>query len=357
MEIIFPEQKRNLICIYIESAETTMQDKENGGIFEHNYIPEMTEIAKQNISFSQSTVIEGASIAPACGWTIAGLVAETSGLPLKLGAYGSSMDNMMGYYDVFLPGAITLGDILKEEGYNNYFMAGSDFEFGGRTAYFSQHGDYEIWDYDSAIVENKIDDDYYVWWGFEDQKLYLYAKEKIISLAKKKKPFNFSMLTVDTHQEDGYVCDLCPTTYSNQYANVWACASKQLDDFLNWVKEQDFYANTTVVVLGDHCSMDSDFFKKMEYNKHTGETKRKVYNAFINSATIPVKEENRLFTTIDMFPTILGSLGVEIEGNQLGLGVNLFSEKDTLAEKYGYDILFEELNKKSQYYEEHILYP
>jgi len=41
----------------------------------------------------------------------------------------------------------------------------------------------------------------------------------------------------------------------------------------------------------------------------------------------------------------------------LALGTNLFSEEPTLAEKYGYDVLFEELDKKSVFYDEKLLYP
>jgi phosphoglycerol transferase len=42
---------------------------------------------------------------------------------------------------------------------------------------------------------------------------------------------------------------------------------------------------------------------------------------------------------MDMFPTTLAALGVEIEGDKLGIGVNLFSDKQTLAEKYGIETL------------------
>ena len=41
----FPEQKRNLIYIYLESAETTFADRANGGDFEQNVIPELTVLA------------------------------------------------------------------------------------------------------------------------------------------------------------------------------------------------------------------------------------------------------------------------------------------------------------------------
>ena len=47
---------------------------------------------------------------------------------------------------------------------------------------------------------------------------------------------------------------------------------------------------------------------------------------------------------------LLAALGVEIEGDMLGLGVNLFSDKKTLTEEYGYDGLEEYLQKKSNYY-------
>lgn len=350
VEIHFPEKKKNLLWIYIESGETSAQNHENGGFFEENYIPEMTEIAKNNISFSQSDLLEGAVAAPGATWTIGALVAETSGLPLKLkGVYGNSMNN----YESFMPGATTMGEILKDAGYHNIFMAGSDFNFGGRVDYFTQHGSYEIWDYYTAIEEEKIPEDYKVWWGFEDQKLYAFAKEELLEAASEDQPFNFSMLTVDTHHENGYLCDLCPDTYKEQYANVWACASKQLNEFLEWVKQQTFYEDTTVVICGDHLSMDSDFYQDVVQYRN----ERKVYNAFINSAVNPAKEKNRKFTSMDFFPTVLASLGAEIKGNRLGLGTNLFSEEETLSEKYGYEYLFSEIEKKSSFYDRKILFP
>ena len=53
-----------------------------------------------------------------------------------------------------------------------------------------------------------------------------------------------------------------------------------------------------------------------------------------------------------MFPTTLAALGVEIEGDRLGIGTNLFSDVETLTEKYGYDKVEEELCKRSEFYTE-----
>ena len=360
VQIVFPEEKRNLITIYVESAETTSMDKANGGIFDVNYMPEMTRIARENISFSHSDKLEGAAIAPACGWTIAGLVAETSGLPLRLyveqgGREGA--DNRMDKFSVFMPGATTLGDILKQEGYRTMFMCGSDLTFGGRRVFYTEHGDYEVCDLLEAWKRGRIPEDYYVHWGFEDEKLYEWAKEELLLLAEGEEPFHFSMLTADTHSPEGYICRLCPDVYEKELENAMLCTSKQLDDFLTWCSEQSFYGQTTIVVLGDHASMAPGFYQKEVLDTHSGNIDRKVYNAFINADAEPVREEYRLFTTLDFFPTTLAAMGVKIEGERLGIGTNLFSGEQTLAEKYGYDDLFGELEKYSVFYNEMIMFP
>ena len=57
-----------------------------------------------------------------------------------------------------------------------------------------------------------------------------------------------------------------------------------------------------------------------------------------------------------MFPTTLYSLGVEIEGNRLGLGTNLYSSEETILEKYGISKVNEEIKKKSKYYDDKFLF-
>lgn len=358
VEISFPEKKRNLIYILLESGETSSQDKANGGQMEVNYTPEMSWIAKSNISFSQNDLLKGAGVAPDCTWTMGAMVGQSSGLPLKLFLNGGSV---MEDYESFMPRILTLGDILEAQGYHNVFMAGSDFAFAGRKNYVTTHGHYEILDYNEAINRGVISADYKVWWGFEDEVLYRWAKEELIELAAKEEPFNFTMLTVDTHAQDGYVCERCRDEYEDQYANVWRCASEQVDEFVKWIQQQDFYENTTVVIVGDHLSMDTDFYVDDGSGWNDYKKDRGVYNAFLN-VTDSVEgigtdiEKNRKFTTLDFFPTMLAAIGIEIEGNQLGLGVNLFSGDETLAEKYGYDFLYAELAKRSVFYEREFLY-
>lgn len=341
VEITFPEQKRNLIYIFLESMETTYADTENGGAFEKNVIPELTTLAQENEDFSgkDDTALNGGYSMPGTTWTMGAMFGQTSGLPLNIPIDANDMDTQ----DNFFPEIITIGDILESAGYSQTLMIGSDATFGGRRNYFTQHGNYNIKDYNYAIEQGWIPEDYKVWWGYEDQKLFDYAKEELQNLAAGSEPFNLTLLTVDTHFEDGYPCEICPTTYGdNQYANVMACSSKQVDEFVKWIQQQDFYENTTIVISGDHPTMDSDFCEDVDED-YT----RKVYTTYIN-AEEDALSSRRVYTTFDNFPTTLGALGVQIEGDRLGLGTNLFSSTQTLVERYGIDMEESELKKKSE---------
>ena len=346
VNLTFPEKKRNLIYIYLESMETTYSDVEDGGGFTYNCIEELTEIARKNEDFSGDTeALNGGRVLPYCSWTTAGIFSQTTGLPLKTRIDSEWISNQ----EHFFPEVTALGDLLETEGYKQIYMLGSKAVFGGREMYFKDHGNYEIKDYDYFVENGDIPEDYYVWWGFEDEYLFKFAKEELTRLAGEEEPFNLTLLTVDTHFEDGYVCGLCDDKYGqNQYANVMSCSSRQVAEFVEWIQQQDFYENTTIIISGDHTTMDSDFCDNVSESYV-----RKTYTAYINAAAEPADPNlRREFTTLDNFPTTLAAMGVEIEGDRLGLGTNLFSETKTLLEEYGYDYMSQEISKESRMMED-----
>lgn len=345
--VSFPEEKRNLIYIYLESMETSYLSTELGGGVENNLIPELYQLALDNVNFSHNDSVGGAYPSSGSTWTIAAMVSHSAGIPLKT---PSAIDgNSFGQDGGFLSGVTSLTDILHDNGYYQALMVGSDATFGGRYQYFSQHGVDRIFDYFTAIEDGIIPEDYYVWWGMEDLYLFQYAKQELPKLAAMDQPFSFTMLTVDTHHVGGYTCQLCGSNYEESYENAIACSSRQVNDFILWLQQQDFYDNTTVVITGDHCSMDFSYFQRCV----TEGFARTIYNCFINAAATPVNTTDRVFTTMDMFPSTLAAMGCTIEGDRLGLGVNLFSTEPTLAEKLGLNVLNAELHKYSSYYAGH----
>lgn len=347
--IEFPEQKRNLIYIYLESMENTYTSIENGGMYTEDRISELAQIAQNNLNFSNTDKLGGALDLKGTQWTIAAMVAHTSGVPLKI----SIGDNDYGKHSSFLPGTYTLGEVLEENGYKNYLLIGSESEFGGRKQYFESHGNYEIWDYISALKEKRMNESQKVWWGYSDNDLFKYAKEQLTEISKNDQPFNYTMLTVDTHFTDGYKCQDCEENFQDQYSNVISCSSKKVSEFIDWIKQQPFYENTTIIISGDHLTMQAQIGEEALKN---GYGERSVYNAIINANEEPIRTTNREFFTIDMYPTTLAALGAKIEGERLGLGTNLFSDKPTLAEEYGVEYMREELEKKSIFYNKKLIY-
>lgn len=353
-KLTFSSKKRNLIYIYVESLESTSIDKQNGGQMAANLLPKLTELSKAGIHFSDtSKEFGGAHQFNGTGWTIAGMVAQTSGLPLKVPVQGNDYANSKD--DKFLPGATTLNDILADEGYQQTILMGSDATFGGRRSYFTQHGNVNIDDYLQAKKDKRIPEDYKVWWGYEDSKLFNYAKEDITNLASKNQPFNFTMLTANTHHIGGFPEKGMPQKYDNQYSNVISFTDTQLAEFITWLQQQSFYDNTTVIIHGDHLSMDANYYKKLGIKDSKRRTFNLILNAPVEDAT-EIKTKNRLYGTYDLFPTTLAALGVKIKGDQLGLGTNLLSNKKTIAEKYGFSHVNDELAQSSKFYNDTFMY-
>ena len=350
-KLTFPKEKRNLIFIYLESIENTFFSKDLGGYFEENYMPDLAQLSKEGISFSHKKSGFGGPLSTfGSGWSVAAMVNMNTGLPMKVPVDGNSY----GAPDNFLPGATTLGDILYEQGYEQSVMFGADAAFGGLNFFFESHGDFNILDHKGVIEQGWLPEHYNVWWGYEDDKLYEFAKTELSRLASLDRPFHFVMETADTHAPDGYLSPNAEKKYNSQYANCIYYSQAEAVKFVRWIQQQDFYENTTIVIIGDHLSMADSFVGDITNYRRT------TYNLFLNLPenlqSIPAEHTfNRKWASFDMFPTTLASIGVEIEGNRLGIGTNMFSDQETIIERDGFSKVNEELKQRSTFYNNNIL--
>ncbi len=347
VKLTFPEKKRNLIHIYVESLENTYSSVEKGGNYTDDLLDPISTMALENVHFSHTTKLGGAKEISGTGWTTGGLVGQSGGIPLLVPLNCKRFSDKQ----PFFPGLTSLGDILKAKGYNLEYLIGSDAAFGGREYYYKDHGDFKIFDLAYARNQGFIEKDYKEFWGYEDRKLFSFAKHEILELAKKDEPFYFAMLTVDTHHPYGYVDKGCIDTYKERLSNVIACDIKELTEFIHWLQAQEFYEDTTVVISGDHLSMAAQYI----HSTYDKQYERTTFNCFLNSVVKPTHPYNRQFLTLDMFPTVLASMGVQIEGERLNLGTNLFSDKKTLIETYGFTYVDKELRKQSSYYKQKLM--
>lgn len=325
--------KRNVVHIYMESVENSYFDKAHGGYDENNYMPDLMALAQEGITFSDTDTFGGPYQTFGTEHSIAAMFAMQTGVPLT--ADYLNLTN--------------LGDIYHDAGYNLEFMLGADVTWGDLNKYYEQHGPWKIFDHQFAVDNGYLPPDYHVWWGYEDDKLYEFAKQEITRLSQDNKPFYFLLENADTHFPDGYVSkNMVDKPFDKQYDNVIFYSQKEVVKFVNWLKEQPYWPNTTVIINGDHRSMDKTFFEGWDPNYH-----RTIFNVILNSGIEKPASSithNREFATWDLFPTYLVASGAEIDGNRLGLGTNLFSGEPTLIEQTSPGFINQEINRDSDWF-------
>ncbi len=343
VKINFPTKKPNLIILFAESFEATYAKTPKHNYFGADLIPNMQKLANENISFSDNEYMGGAYEIDGTQWTQAGLFAQTCGAPIQLPI---NDPNWFHPKDGFFPEAWCLYDIMEKQGYNLVSLIGSNGEFAGMDKFVETHGKQKLLDTNFYAKRDGIKLSLEKTTKLPDTQVFAYAKEALNELKKENKPFVFTLMTLDTHYGTyRFADDVCERKFGpdNNIENVVSCSDKQINEFITWIKAQDFYKDTVVVVLGDHLTMNQRFTKDME---------RRPINIFINTPVAANFTKNRVFTPFDIYPTIVESLGAKIEGHRLGLGTSLFSEIPTLTEgMFTVEEMDIEVRKKSKIYD------
>jgi phosphoglycerol transferase len=328
-KFLFPEKKRNLIIIQVESLE-------NGFLLAdyENLIPGLSSLLKQNALCQKDKIcfIEQMNGAE---YTKAATVAYTTGLPYLILTKNRNSADFAKH--------IALGDILNVAGYKNYVLYSSDKSFANMGKFFEKHGDFEVYDYYYFRENNYLPHkNYKLRWGFEDSLLYNFARLKLNQIAKIDVPFLFYIQTMDTHMPL-FLAEGKPIKYGSKFKTVLEQMSIELYDFVLWLKEQEWFENTSVAIFGDHAFMET-------IHEITGEHGSPLYT-FLN---LPLAEELNLrekkISHFDIFPTLLHSIGISWSSSALGLGVSLMSDDSTLLEKLGKDSLNKALTQNNVLY-------
>lgn len=347
-----PSQKQNLIFIIMESMENSFADTGNGGVNTANYIPEITKLARENINFSPSSTLGGGIDVNGSLNTISSTIAKLTGLPVLHQAF---RDNLS------LPGFTSIYEILKKDGYTNFFIQGTNASFAGLESFLKKHGVDSL--LDSKTQKHEMDMD--VKWqnfrkffiGLTDRKLYDISRHLLTDSTLLRRPFTLTIATIETHFPYGFYnsnCEIKPDDSKEEslFKATVQCASFDLGNFISWCQKQPFYENTTIIITGDHLFPGSHLVSYVRPN-------RSWINVFLNSRVKAIKEKERLFTSFDIAPSLLEALGYKLYRHQMGFGISLFSEKKTLLEKYSFPVFTNELHNlhKARQYLERVMGP
>lgn len=295
--IIFPKTKRNLIIIYLESMERDYKGQKTK--------PFLDSLEKNNISFDGFKQLDSTNA------TIGAHFGSLCGLPLKKVLSTNDLIN-------FFPDILCVPDILNSNGYYTSYLKAADVKFSEAGHLASQHSFDNIKGYlelkDDLLKKfDKINGNYFG--GLSDRILFEAAKDELNRL---KQPFLLVLTTLDMHGvPDYFVDEHCNKTFDDVRDAV-RCVDKNVESFLMWLKKQKFYENTTIILVGDHIGNRSS-------------KNAQIFNVFINTPE-NLKPQKHRWTTYDLAPTILESIGVKTPS--LGMGRSLFEIHPTLLEKY-----------------------
>ncbi len=310
----FPQKKRNLVLIYLESFEHNFSQAKH---YSANLIPHLTELHKESEYSSFHHQL------PGTGFSIASLISSECGIPLR---YNENRD----IYDTkyFLPQAVCFPEILKANDYQTTIIKASDIHFSDVDLFAYTHG------YQEAIGQAEILENYPKdahasllggFGGVNDEALFSFAKKKI-SEFDPNKPFMLTLFTLDTHAPMEYFNPQCLATFKD-IRDAFMCTDKTVYNFVEWLKQSPYFENTTVVLMGDHLLPT--------WIQSNGMPQRGIYTAFLNLPKDLKISPSKHFSTFDMAPSILESLGIGLSSRSFGLGRSLFSEEPTLVEKIG----------------------
>ncbi len=309
---ITPSNPKNLILVYVESLEATYANEE---IFNQNLIKSVEPETLGGISFLRQHQLLGAN------WTIAGITATQCGVPLKamLGGGERRNNDAFEYAKSFLPNIICLGDILKAHDYKNIFMGGASLNFAGKGNFFRSHGYDEVYGKEEfeKLYNNQLSTNN---WGIFDDELLDIAKNKIDALEATGQRYNLTLLTLDTHQPEGHLSRGCRLRGVVHFKGIVKCSADMVSELVLHLKEKGYLKNTTIVVMGDHLAMTNPLIKKIEKEPH-----RYVFNNYISNVS-ELKKYREDIVHFDHFPSILESIGFNVEGGKLALGISGFNQ-------------------------------
>ena len=244
--------KLNLVYIYGESLERTYFD-ENAF---PDLAPELGGLKKESIDFSHTAQLPGTD------YTIAGMVASQCGIPLFAPFEGNASASVSSFF----PQNICLGDILKNSGYENYFVQGANLRFAGKDVFLKSHGFDHL--YGAEELKSTVaDPGYRNDWGFYDDTVLDETWKKFEALSRSGKRFSLFALTVDTHHPDGFISRTCQRkSYSyegkpNQSFSAVSCSQEHIAAFIDKIKASPWFKDTVIVVSSDHLAMNNTAWK------------------------------------------------------------------------------------------------
>jgi len=304
--------KKNIVFLYLESFERSFLDEAQFP----GLAPNLGALEKLGLAFTNIDTAYGAR------WTIAGMVASQCGLPL------SEMSNA-NEPGSFMPGAVCLGDTLKQNGYVTSYLGGASLRFGGKGNFYETHQFDSVQGLGHFIQALPFETTVNSEWGLYDDDLYPLAWQEYTRLGARNEPFALFLLTLDTHPPNGLPSSSCDDIQygdgENAMLNALHCSDQLAANFIRQLLASETADETIVVVASDHLVMANTASEQLKRHPK----RRNLF--FILEKNGRQDSLDRHASLFDIAPTLLSVLGAEIQ--DYNFGVSLLGDNRTLMEE------------------------
>jgi len=220
----------------------------------------------------------------------------------------------------------SIGNILKEEGYDTYVFHANNPTFWNRNVMYKSIG------FDDFMSNKRYVLDEYVGWGLGDKSFYRQSLDRIDT----SKPFYGFMISLSSHfpykyqyfEDYDFDTGRFEGSLMGYYIKSAHYADEALGEFIERLKKEGLYDNSLLVVYGDHMAIPRDKaddlmdFLGMGFNEFDWAKLQKV-PCFIR---YPGVENGKVFDItagqIDLLPTIMNLMGID---TPYALGKDLFN--------------------------------
>ena len=304
---------KNLIVIYVEALEKGYSNKKifsKDLLKEINNIDYLTNITFDNY-FSQGNE-----------YTFLGLSSTMCGFfpgPIGMSKVNTDSKLNLGYYRETFPKAKCIGDILKDHNYYNVYLGGADKTFTAKNSFLKSHGFDEV--YGKNDFKKIYKDKFFSKWGLNDDKLFSFAREKLLEMKETKSNFFLSILTLDTHYPDGHSNEFCKKiNLDKDYYDRIECASHLVREFIDFLYKNDFFDTTNVLITSDQLAWG------LNENK-IEDTKRLMFNNFLTKENKTKYVKNRNYMDkFSLYPTLLSFINFKVKDGHAGFGYSGFGK-------------------------------
>lgn len=203
---------------------------------------------------------------------------------------------------------MTLGSVLRANGYETTFLYGGDGFFDNMDAFFDANG-YDTVDLPRQLGRGK-QPTFANAWGACDEDAFSWSLEEADRSHAAGKPFHHFVMTTSNHRPYTWPAGKIDPKLINREGGV-AYTDYAIGAFLKAAQTKPWFKDTVFVIVADHCASVA--------GKRELEVRKYEIPLFIWSpGNIAPRKFDTMMSQIDVAPTVLGLLGIRYSTRFVG---------------------------------------